>query len=137
MTADKIGFALLLLGLLLTAGKLIRIKTPILQKLFLPSSLVAGLVALVRGIGDFGQSMGVTATGLLLMRVADPDDQTPALESFGYKQLMFELFVGGGLFTAAAVPLVYQFGAGSILILSLVLTLVSMLTGIYIKKKRG
>src|SRR5699024_5359429 len=38
-----------------------------------------------RAIGDFGQSTGVTATGLLLMRVVDPDNESPALESFGYK----------------------------------------------------
>src|SRR5699024_1319023 len=31
-----------------------------------------------RGIGDFGQSMGVTATGLILMRVVDPEAESPA-----------------------------------------------------------
>lgn len=90
-----------------------------------------------RGIGDFGQSMGVTATGLLLMRVADPDNQTPALESFGYKQLMFELFVGGGLFTAAAFPLIFQFGAIAIFILTLALTLVSIFIGIVRKSRKS
>ncbi|NCC48832.1 MAG: sodium:glutamate symporter, partial [Clostridia bacterium] len=79
--------------------------------------------------------MGVTATGLLLMRVADPDNQTPALESFGYKQLMFELFVGGGLFTAASIPLIYQFGAGSILMLTAGLTFTSLLVGLLQKRK--
>lgn len=63
-----------------------------------------------RGIGDFGQSMGVTATGLLLMRMADPELETPAYEAFGYKQLVFEPFFGGGLITAASVPLIIQFG---------------------------
>lgn len=63
-----------------------------------------------RGIGDFGQSMGVTATGLLLMRMADPELETPAYEAFGYKQLVFEPFFGGGLITAASVPLIVQFG---------------------------
>lgn len=63
-----------------------------------------------RGIGDFGQSMGVTATGLLLMRMADPELETPAYEAFGYKQLVFEPFFGGGLITAASVPLILQFG---------------------------
>ena len=82
-----------------------------------------------RGIGDFGQSMGVTATGLLLMRVADPDNRTPALESFGYKQLLFELFVGGGLFTAASVPLIFQFGAPVVLAIVLVLTLIFLFVG--------
>ncbi|MDI6644874.1 MAG: sodium/glutamate symporter [Methanobacteriaceae archaeon] len=32
-----------------------------------------------RAIGDFGQSMGMTATGILLMKLADPDNKTPAM----------------------------------------------------------
>lgn len=76
-----------------------------------------------RGIGDFGQSMGVTVTGLLLMKMADPKNKSGALESFGYKQLMFEPVVGGGLFTAAALPLIAQFGALSVLIFTGILTL--------------
>lgn len=75
-----------------------------------------------RGIGDFGQSMGVTVTGLLLMRMADPSNKSGALESFGYKQLMFEPVVGGGLFTAAALPLIGEFGALAILGFSAILT---------------
>ena len=75
-----------------------------------------------RGIGDFGQSMGVTVTGLLLMRMADPKNKSGALESFGYKQLMFEPVVGGGLFTAAALPLIAEFGALAVLIFAAVLT---------------
>lgn len=71
-----------------------------------------------RGIGDFGQSMGMTASGLLLMKIADPDNRSPALESFGYKQLMFEPVVGGGLFTATSVPLIYNFGPTPVLILT-------------------
>jgi glutamate:Na+ symporter, ESS family len=34
-----------------------------------------------RAAGDFGQSMGVTVTGLLLMRVADPPNRSGALRS--------------------------------------------------------
>jgi glutamate:Na+ symporter, ESS family len=68
-----------------------------------------------RGIGDFGQSMGVTVTGLLLMRVADPPNRSGALESFGYKQLLFEPIVGGGLFTGASVALLVAFGPAAIL----------------------
>ncbi|WP_447554992.1 sodium/glutamate symporter [Vreelandella sp. EE22] len=75
-----------------------------------------------RGIGDFGQSMGVTVTGLLLMRMADPKNESGALESFGYKQLMFEPIVGGGLFTAAALPLIAEFGPLMILIFTGLLT---------------
>ncbi|MCE8021121.1 sodium:glutamate symporter [Halomonas sp. MCCC 1A11036] len=83
-----------------------------------------------RGIGDFGQSMGVTVTGLLLMRMADPKNRSGAFESFGYKQLMFEPVVGGGLFTAASLPLIAQFGAPAILGLALVLTLAWLIFGL-------
>ena len=76
-----------------------------------------------RGSGDFGQSMGMTVTGLLLMRMADPHNRSGAFEAFGYKQLLFEPVVGGGLFTAASVPLVAAFGPGWILALCAVLTL--------------
>ncbi|WP_008827074.1 sodium/glutamate symporter [Haloplasma contractile] len=63
-----------------------------------------------RGIIDFGQSMGMTTTGLLLLQIVDPDKKTPTFESFGYKQLFFEPIVGGGFFTAASMPLLAEFG---------------------------
>lgn len=76
-----------------------------------------------RGMGDFGQSMGMTASGLLLMKIADPENRSPALESFGYKQLMFEPVVGGGLFTATSVPLIFNFGPVPVLIFTAVVML--------------
>ena len=63
-----------------------------------------------RSIAEFGQSCGVTATGLLLLRIVDPDAKTPALEAFGYKQLLHEPIMGGGLWTGAVVPLIYNYG---------------------------
>jgi len=75
-----------------------------------------------RGLGDFGQSMGMTVTGLLLMRIADPRNRSGGLEAFGYKQLLFEPVVGGGLFTAASIPLIAQFGPVPVLIGTGVLT---------------
>ena len=83
-----------------------------------------------RGIGDFGQSMGVTATGLILMRVVDPDGRSPAFEAFGYKQLVFEPFFGGGLVTALAVPIVYLTGAWPLFFVMLVVFLVALLSGL-------
>jgi len=68
-----------------------------------------------KGIGDVGQSMGVTATGILLLRMVDPDNQSGAFESFAYKQLFFEPIVGGGLFTAAAPALIVRLGLGGTL----------------------
>jgi len=64
-----------------------------------------------RAIAEMGQSMGVTATGLLLLRVVDPDYKTPAAEAFACKQLMHEPFMGGGLWTGMAIPLVVAIGA--------------------------
>lgn len=108
MLPFMVGMSFLVLGIILLLGKLIRVITPNLQKLFIPSSLIGGFLALVlgpritlsywfeRGIGNFGQSMGMTASGLLLMKITDPNNRFPALESFGYKQLMFEPIVGEG-----------------------------------------
>ena len=83
-----------------------------------------------RGIGDMGQSMGVTATGILLIRMVDPENRTGAFESFGYKQLFFEPIVGGGLFTAAAPALIDRFGSVSILLLSAALLAFWLIFGI-------
>ncbi|NJL45228.1 MAG: sodium:glutamate symporter [Leptolyngbyaceae cyanobacterium SM2_3_12] len=71
-----------------------------------------------KGIGDMGQSMGVTATGILLLRMVDPDNSTGAFEGFAYKQLFFEPIVGGGLFTAAAPALVARLGLIPVLALT-------------------
>ncbi len=83
-----------------------------------------------RGLGDFGQSMGMTVTGLLLMRIADPTNRSGGLEAFGYKQLLFEPVVGGGLFTAASVPLIAQLGAVPVLIGTSLLTVFWVVLGI-------
>lgn len=84
-----------------------------------------------RGIGDFGQSMGVTATGLILMRIVDPDAESPAFEAFGYKQLVFEPFFGGGLVTAASIPLIFEFGPYPLLIGMSVLFLAAVAVGLF------
>lgn len=63
-----------------------------------------------RAIADLGQSLGMTATGLMLLSMSDPGSRSPALASFGAKQLLFEPFVGGGLVTAVAMPLIAAFG---------------------------
>ncbi|WP_407356746.1 sodium/glutamate symporter [Methanolobus sp. WCC5] len=84
-----------------------------------------------RSIGNFGQSMGMTASGLLLMRIADPGNRSPALEGFGYKQLLFEPIVGGGIFTAASVPLIFYFGPLPVLVLAAVIMLFWIGLGIF------
>lgn len=71
-----------------------------------------------KGIGDYGQSMGVTATGLLLLRMVDPENNSGAFEGFAYKQLFFEPIVGGGLFTAASPALISSLGLTNTLMIT-------------------
>lgn len=84
-----------------------------------------------RGICDFGQSMGMTALGLLLNRISDPENKSPALEGFAYKQMIFEPVVGGGLFTAASGPLIAQWGLWPVLVLTASLCIGWFLFGYY------
>ncbi len=83
-----------------------------------------------RGLADFGQSTGMTVTGLLLVRMVDPAGRTRATEGFGYKQLLFEPFVGGGLFTAVSVPLIAQLGPWVVLAIVAVLLFASIGVGV-------
>lgn len=82
-----------------------------------------------RGIGDYGQSMGMTATGLLLMKNTDPANKSEALERFGYKQLLFEPIVGGGLFTAMSMILISEFGLGAMFAVTLAVLLFWLVLG--------
>ena len=63
-----------------------------------------------RAIAEMGQSMGVTATGLPLLRTVDPDYETEAASAFASKQLLHEPFMGGGLWTGMAIPLLALWG---------------------------
>jgi ESS family glutamate:Na+ symporter len=65
-----------------------------------------------RSITEYGMQTGVTALGLLLLRVADPNFKTPAAKSFGFKQILYEPMLGGGFITAAAPILIFNFGIG-------------------------
>lgn len=64
----------------------------------------------INGLTNTGQSMGMTATGLLMNRLADPGNHVHARESFAYKQLAFEPFMGGGIVTAVAAIVLTEFG---------------------------
>ena len=63
-----------------------------------------------RGITEYGMQTGVTAMGLLLLRVADPQFETPAAKAFGFKQIIYEPMLGGGFITAAAPILIATYG---------------------------
>ena len=78
MSADSIGFALLILGLALLIGKIIRVRVGIVQSLFLPSSIVGGALLLSRApwpdpagyAGDTAGPQVVTMLGLACAGVA-------------------------------------------------------------------
>lgn len=83
-----------------------------------------------KGLTNMGQSMGMTATGLLLQRMIDPSNKSKARESFAYKQLVFEPFMGGGIVTASAAIFIYEFGLTALLAISSVITLFWLIVGL-------
>lgn len=58
-----------------------------------------------RAIADFGMNTGVIATGLILLRMVDPESRTPVPADFAFKQLLHSPFMGGGIWTCLALPL--------------------------------
>ena len=84
-----------------------------------------------RSIGDFGQSSGTVASGFMLIDMSDPAQQSGARNSYGYKQLLFEPFFGGGLVTALSVPIIARSGLTASLIAAVVLTALTMVAGIW------
>lgn len=91
----------------------------------------------VNGITSYGQSMGMTATGLLTNRLADPANKHHVREAFAYKQLAFEPFMGGGIVTATAAIVIFEFGPWWPLTVSLVVTLFWMIVGLRMKRTRS
>jgi ESS family glutamate:Na+ symporter len=63
-----------------------------------------------RGIIEFGQATGVAASGLLLLRMADPGDRSDALQAFSIKQLLLQPVLAGGLVTVIAPLAVSRWG---------------------------
>jgi glutamate:Na+ symporter, ESS family len=63
-----------------------------------------------RGITEYGMQTGVTAIGLLLLRVVDPIYRTDTARAFGFKQMIYEPFLGGGFITAFSPMLVASIG---------------------------
>ena len=79
------------------------------QKRCLPDLKVLRYLILVgrfeRAIADFGMNTGVIATGLILLRMVDPESRTPVPADFAFKQLLHSPFMGGGIWTCLALPL--------------------------------
>lgn len=89
-----------------------------------------------RAIAEMGKSMGVTATGLLLLRIVDPEQETEAASAFGYKQLLHEPFMGGGLWTSIAVILIAQKGGWLVFGIAIgAIVIWSVIWRLFLKKK--
>ena len=63
-----------------------------------------------RAIAEFGNSTGVAASGLLLLRLADPRNSTQTLPVFSIKQLFLQPLLSGGLITVIAPLFISNFG---------------------------
>ncbi len=63
-----------------------------------------------KAIAEFGNSTGVAASGLLLLRLADPRNSTNTLPVFSIKQLFLQPFLSGGLITVIAPLFISNFG---------------------------
>jgi ESS family glutamate:Na+ symporter len=62
MSPNHVGFALILLAALFLVGKWLRVRVRWIQKIFLPSSIIAGFLALLAGpqvLGRVGEAAGV------------------------------------------------------------------------------
>ena len=63
-----------------------------------------------KGLVEFGNSTGVVASGLLLLRLADPNNVSKTLPIFTSKQLFAQLLLSGGFFTVLAPLLLSKIG---------------------------
>ncbi len=90
-----------------------------------------------RAIAEFGQMSGVTATGLLLLRTADPENKTTALTAFGGKQMFHEPIMGGGLWTSIALPLVLHLGGWTVFWISVVGIVVWIMIWFFCFREQG
>ena len=88
-----------------------------------------------RGIAEFGQATGVTATGLLLLRTVDPDNKTVAAASFAGKQLVHEPAMN--LWVATAFALVMTIGWVPVLLCSCAMLAVWIAVAAYLARSRA
>ena len=88
-----------------------------------------------RGIAEFGQATGVTATGLLLLRTVDPDNKTIAAASFAGKQLLHEPAMN--LWVALAFALVLTIGWVPVFLISTVMLAIWIGMSVYLIRRRG
>jgi glutamate:Na+ symporter, ESS family len=89
-----------------------------------------------RAIIEFGQATGVAASGLLLLRLADPGDRSEALTAFSIKQLVLQPLLAGGVITVVAPLAVSSWGLPTWTALCLVLVLLWGGLGLFLARGR-
>lgn len=88
-----------------------------------------------RAILEFGQATGVAASGLLLLRMADPDDRSEAVTAFSIKQLLLQPLLAGGVITVVAPLVVVGWGLPAWTALCLVLVLLWIALGLWLARQ--
>jgi glutamate:Na+ symporter, ESS family len=88
-----------------------------------------------RAILEFGQGTGVAASGLLLLRMADPDDRSEAVTAFSIKQLLLQPLLAGGVITVVAPLVVVGWGLPAWTALCLVLVLLWIALGLLLARQ--
>ena len=68
--------------------------------------------------------------------MVDPDYETEAAEAFAAKQLLHEPFMGGGLWTSAAIPLIAIYGPTRVLIIALAAISIWLTVGWKMQRKK-
>ena len=80
---------------------------------------------------EFGNSTGVVASGLLLLRLADPKNISRTLPIFTSKQLFAQLILSGGLFTVLAPLMISKIGLDYWIEICAVITFVILLIAFF------
>ena len=76
-----------------------------------------------QAIVTYGTLTGVAAVGLMLLRIADPQQKTTAAQAFASRSMVLSPLLGGGLVTATMPLLVVQFGVLPMLVTTTVVML--------------
>ena len=87
-----------------------------------------------KSLVEFGNSTGVVASGLLLLRLADPKNISRTLPIFTSKQLFAQLILSGGFFTVLAPLMISKIGIDYWTEICAVITFAILFIGIIFNK---
>ena len=86
-----------------------------------------------RSIAEFGNATGVAASGVLLLRLADPRNSTSTLPIFSSTRLFLQPLLSGGLVTVIAPIAVVKLGLKGWTELCGLLTVLFIILAIYVQ----